>query len=261
MERSTITTRLLRRWINMSLRVLFTFITFCFTLAPAWAKEPVVVEVEEPFIELHTGPGRGYPIFYVVEQGGTIIVTRRRTDWFEVVTQRQKRGWVHRDQLELTLDLSGKAIRIDDTQFGSYSNRRWEFGVLDGDFGGADVISVFGAYSVTPNLSAELMIAQGVGTFSDSVFATANIVHQFFPDKRITPYMTLGGGMIRTSPNATLVQTEDRTDQIAHAGLGLRAYATRRLLFRTEYKSYVIFTSRDDNQEVEEWKLGFSFFF
>jgi hypothetical protein len=32
-------------------------------------------------------------------------------------------------------------------------------------------------------------------------------------------------------------------------------------LLRAEYKSYVVFTSRDENEEVEEWKVGFAFFF
>lgn len=225
------------------------------------ARSDVEVVVEEPFIELRTGPGRGYPVFYVVEAGESITVTRSRTGWYEVISPRGKKGWVHRDALELTLDPDGLAIRVEDSSFGSYSNRRFEMGVMDGVFGGADVISVYGAYSFTPNLSAELAVSQGIGTFADNVFATANVVHQFFPDKRITPYFTLGGGMLRTSPNATLVEVEDRTDEIALAGLGIRAYATRRMLVRLEYKTYVIFTSRDDNQEIEEWKAGISFFF
>jgi hypothetical protein len=57
------------------------------------------------------------------------------------------------------------------------------------------------------------------------------------------------------------VATIDRTDQVAHVGLGVRTYLTRRFVVRAEYKSYVVFTSRDDNEEIEEWKAGFSFFF
>jgi hypothetical protein len=41
----------------------------------------------------------------------------------------------------------------------------------------------------------------------------------------------------------------------------VRAWVTRQFLLRAEYKSYVVLTSRDDNEEVNEWKLGFSFFF
>ena len=38
----------------------------------AYGREPVRVEVSAPYIELHTGPGRGYPIFYVAERGEDI---------------------------------------------------------------------------------------------------------------------------------------------------------------------------------------------
>jgi hypothetical protein len=71
----------------------------------------------------------------------------------------------------------------------------------------------------------------------------------------------LGAGVIHTSPKSTIIQGPDRTDQIGHVGVGFRVYATRRFLLRAEYKSYVVFTSRDENEEVEEWKVGFAFFF
>ncbi|NNF17767.1 MAG: SH3 domain-containing protein [Gammaproteobacteria bacterium] len=222
---------------------------------------PVVVQIEDPFIEMRTGPGRGYPMFHVIESGETVTVIRRRTDWFEIQSHRGTKGWVERHQLEKTLDLEGRAIRAEYSHFDSYSQRRWEMGFMSGDFGGADLISVYAAYSLSPHLSVELNVGQGIGSFSDNFVASASLSHQFFPAQRLTPFFVLGTGVIRTSPNATLVETEDRTDQVAYAGGGLRVYAARRLLLRAEYKSYVAFTSRDDNQEVDEWRVGFSFFF
>ena len=43
------------------------------------ASGPVYLEVAEPYIEMHTGPGRGYPVFNVVEQGETIEI---RFSWW-----------------------------------------------------------------------------------------------------------------------------------------------------------------------------------
>lgn len=221
---------------------------------------PVPVIVDDPYIEMHTGPGRGYPVFHVVDKGESVDVLRQRTDWFQVRTRRDKKGWVHRDQLERTLGEDGEPTRIDEMDFGSFSDRRWEFGVGGGDFGGANVISVYGAFALSANLSAELTAGQGLGAFSDSAFANVNLTHYLFPDKRISPLFTLGTGVMRTTPNATLIATEDRTDQTAHVGFGARAYLARQFMFRIEYKSYVVFTSRDDNEEIDEWKAGFSFF-
>jgi hypothetical protein len=44
-------------------------------------------------------------------------------------------------------------------------------------------------------------------------------------------------------------------------GLGLRMYLTKRILVRAEYSSYLTFTSREVNEELDEWKAGFAFFF
>lgn len=220
----------------------------------------VPVTITDPYIEMHTGPGRGYPIFNVVDEGEVINVLRQRTDWFQVRTRKNAKGWVHRDQLERTLGADGTPTRLEDIDFGSFSNRRWEFGVMLGDFGGANVLSVYGAFALTAHLSTELAVSKGLGAFSDSEFVNANLVHQFFPEKRISPLFTLGTGVIRTRPSATLVETPDRTDQTAHVGVGVRGYVTRQFVVRVEYKSYVVFTSRDENEEIDEWKAGFSFF-
>jgi hypothetical protein len=104
-------------------------------------------------------------------------------------------------------------------------------------------------------------VSQVLGRFSDSTLVNLNVVHVMYPDWRASPFFTLGAGTIHTEPKATLVATTDRSDSLAHAGVGVRTYLTRRFVFRAEYKTYVVFTSRDDNEEIREWKAGFSFFF
>ena len=219
------------------------------------------VVIDDPFIELHTGPGRGYPIFFVAERGEQIELLKQRTEWFKVRVERGEEGWVHREQLLTTLNLDGEPFAVPGVGIGDYIERRWEVGALYGDFGGANVISTYGSFSLTPNLSGEVWVSQVLGRFSDSQMVNVNIVHLFYPDWRASPYFTLGAGAIHTEPKATLVATIDRTDSLAHAGVGVRTYLTRRFVFRAEYKTYVVFTSRDDNEEIREWKAGFSFFF
>jgi hypothetical protein len=86
-------------------------------------------------------------------------------------------------------------------------------------------------------------------------------VSQPFPEWRFSPFFTLGAGHIATKPRVTLVQAEDSSDATAHVGLGMRVYLSRRFILRAEYKSYVAFSSDDDNEEFEEWQAGFAFFF
>jgi hypothetical protein len=231
-------------------------------VAQAGAEEqPRQVIIDDPFIDIRTGPGRGYPVFHVAERGETVEVVRRRTDWFQIRVPRGEEGWAHYDQLLATLELDGDPFDAPGSSLEDFTNRRWEVGVQYGDFGGANVISTYGAFGLTQNLAFEFSLSQALGRFSDSKMINLNVVHVMFPDRRASPFFTLGGGSIETSPKATLVATVDRKDSMAHAGIGVRTYLTHRFVLRAEYKTYVIFTSRNDNEEIREWKAGFSFFF
>ncbi len=219
------------------------------------------VSVADPYLELHTGPGSGYPIFHVIDRGESVEIIMRRTDWFQVRGPDGKEGWVDRAQMERTLQPAGSFIEFAEADQQDFTEAKWEFGALAGDFGGANIISLYGGYSLNPNVAIEVWGSQILGNFSNGWMGSVNVVHETWPDWRISPFFTLGAGMVHTEPKSTIVQGEDRTDQIAHAGAGIRFYATRRFILRAEFKSYVVFTSRDDNEEVEEWKVGFAFFF
>ncbi len=240
--------------------LLGTYLLLAGSLANAADKYRQAV-IAEPYLELHTGPAAGYPVTTIVERGETIEILKRRTDWLKIRTADGRTGWAWRDAMENAMTPDGDAFALDDDSREDFVRRRFEMGMMSGDFGGANLIGVYGAVSWSDNLSTEIWVSQGLGRFSNSVLAGVNVVHEFFPGWRISPQFSLGTGMIRTSPNATLVETEDRTDQIAHAGLGVRAYLTRQFVLRAEYKTHVVFTSRDDNEEIDEWKAGFAFFF
>ena len=80
------------------------------------------VVVEDPYIELHSGPGRGYPIFYVAERGEEIEIVRRRTDWFQVIVPRGEEGWVHLEQLQRTLNVDGSEFDIPGFGIGDFAH-------------------------------------------------------------------------------------------------------------------------------------------
>jgi Bacterial SH3 domain len=229
---------------------------------PARAEETYrEVVVADPYLELHTGPGRGYPVFHVVERGASVEILKRRTDWFKVRTEDRREGWVARDQMLKTLQPTGELTRFSDGSLEQFAGHHWEVGVLAGDFDGASVISVYGAWLFNESLSFEVGAEHVLGEFSNSYLGTAGITHIFVPEWRVSPLVTLGTGIINTEPQSTLGQPDDRTDQVAYAGAGARLYVTRRFMARLEYRSYILFTSRDDNEEIDEWKAGFAFFF
>jgi len=225
------------------------------------AKEHRRVAVADPYLEMHTGPGRGYPIFHVVDRGESVEIIKQRTDWFLVRDADGDEGWVDQDQMELTLNPDGSEVDFERAGLEDFTNSRWEMGALAGDFGGANIVSLYGGYSLNPNVSVEVWGSQILGNFSNGWTASVNVVHETWPDWRVSPFFTLGAGMIWTEPKSTIIQGEDRNDQIGHAGAGFRVYIARRFLLRAEYRTHVVFTSRNDNEEVEEWKVGFAFFF
>ena len=225
----------------------------------AYAKHQLrEVIIAEPFLELHTGPGRGYPVFQVVDRGAKVKIETQRTDWYRVLAPNGVEGWAAREQMVQTLELSGEPANLPSGSLEDLAKRRWEGGVMAGDFSGASLISIFAGHRFSDHLSVELTLGHALGQVSDHQYATIGLVHTFAPEWRLSPYFALGAGQIRST---TLRQIDEGTNQIAYAGLGLRYYLTRRFIARAEYHSDVIFTSRDDNEEIQEWKVGFAFFF
>lgn len=219
------------------------------------------VRVADPYIELHTGPGAGYPIFHVVDRGEFVEVIKRKTDWFKVRSAKGETGWVAREQMERTLTTEGEATHFAEAALGDFSKRRWEVGLLGGDFNAAPVMTFYGGYAFNANLAAELSLGQALGEFASSTLISLDLVSQPFPAWRASPFFAVGVGQIATKPRVTLVRAEDSSDATAHVGLGVRVYLSRRFILRAEYKSYVAFSSDDDNEEFEEWQAGFAFFF
>ncbi|GAA5217510.1 SH3 domain-containing protein [Corallincola platygyrae] len=220
----------------------------------------LALEIAEPYIELRTGPGRGFPIFHVVERGRQVVVLKRRTDWVKVKTPRQKEGWVHADDIEKTLE-QGQRVVFNRGSFDNFQQRRWEGGFSGGDLEGANLLSAYIGYAFTENLSIEFTANQALGDVSDSTLLDIGLVHQAFPDWRVSPFFGVGAGLISTDPHSSLVETEDRDDETLHAAVGARIYLARRFMLRAEYRHYMVLTDRDENEELEAWKLGVSVYF
>lgn len=231
------------------------------------------VVVSDPYIEIRTGPGRGYPIFSVAGQGEIVTLLKRKTNWIKVrsgpsrggsrdrLEHRVQEGWVHINDMNHTLDLDGAEIEFDSLEMSDFSNRRWEVGFNGGDFGGANSLTGYVGYAFTPNITVQIEATQILGEFSDGVISSANILMYPFPQWRISPYFTIGTGIIQTKPHTTVVLAEDRQDEIVHAGAGANIYLSDRFMLRMEYKRHTVLTSRDDNEEIDQWKAGFSVFF
>jgi hypothetical protein len=115
------------------------------------------VFVRAPYLELHTGPGRGYPVFNVVDRDLSVDVLKRYTDWFKVRTTSGVEGWVSAHDMEQTALADGTPFHYDVGDLNAFTSHRFEAGAFFyGDYGGASALSVYGAVFANPNLAAEL---------------------------------------------------------------------------------------------------------
>nr|WP_269783235.1 SH3 domain-containing protein [Marinibactrum halimedae] len=220
-----------------------------------------MVVIEAQYVDVYTGPGRGYPIHHVLEKGETVELLKQRTSWIKVLTRKGKTGWVKVTDINQSVGANGELVNFTTPSMDQFLSRKYELGFAGGDFEGSESISLYAGWRFSRNLSTELHATQIVGQFSDSQMLTANIVLQPFPERRLSPFVTLGSGVIRISPDATLVDTEDRDNNVMQVGIGVYGYITRRFVARFQYNNNTLLTDRDENEEINEWKIGLTAFF
>ena len=224
----------------------------------------VPLTIADPYIEMHTGPGSGYPIFHVVDRGEKIVILKRKTNWYKIRAENDKEGWATRRQMQQTLLPDGEQLQFIKLDKDAFTARRWEMGVTGGELANAPITSLYGGYNFTRNFSTEFTLAQSVGNVSSSMQYKLNLLMQPFPDWNYAPFFSLGLGTIDVNPNATLIEPKNQSNEFSQLGFGIRKYLSRRFMFRFEVNEYVIFSAsndKDENEEISEWKLGFAIFF
>jgi len=219
------------------------------------------VKVDEAFVEWRSGPAEGFPVFHVSEKGEWLSLLIRKTDWMKVRDGKGREGWIRVSDLLKTYDSSGSLVSIVEPQFDDFSTRRWEAGLMHGEFDGAAVNAGYAGYWMTEHLSLELWGSQVLGDSSEILIANINLLHQPFPSWRFSPFFTIGAGQLFIDPKATLAEAENRSEDTIHAGFGARYYIDNRYFIRMEVKDYKVFTNRETNEEATEWKIGLSVFF
>ncbi len=226
-----------------------------------WAANIQRVQVDDAYIELHTGAGRGFPIYHVVERHHWIDIIKRKSDWIKVLSDDGYTGWVFIDQMQLTLIAPGERAKIDAPDVQQFQQRKYDISIMAGDFAGAAALSVVLGTNFTENLSGEFGYTTASGNYTNSLLWYANMLTTPFPDWWISPFFSVGFGHMKNSPRQSFVFADETSDLFANAGLGVRLYLTRRVYLRWDVRDYVVFINDNNSGKFREWKLGFSFFF
>lgn len=230
-------------------------------LAAAPARAAERVQVADPYLELRTGPGRGYPIFHVAAREEWVEILLRHTDWFKVRTANGREGWVHRTQLETTLTEAGSRKTFRDVLLDDYLQRRLELGAAYGRFKAEPMLKIWTAYRFSDALTVEGTIGQVQGVFSGTDFWHLSLNAEPWSDRRLSPFFGIGVGRFKNIPNASLVGALPTNANLSHASLGLRYHLTERFVARADYSFYTAFVADTRSIEYRAVTAGLSFFF
>ncbi len=251
-------------------RALVTFITACLAILmfgllgspPAQAAdEPERLRVADPYLELHTGPGRGFPVFFVVARDEWVQVELRSTDWFKVRTDGGKEGWVHRSQLANTFTAAGVQKTFRDIALDDYLARRLQMGAAWGKFKKEPMLKLWASYRLSETLHVEGTIGQVQGTFSGTDIWHVNLLAEPLSDVRLSPFFAIGVGKFKNLPNPTLVGALPTNANLSNASVGVRYHLTDRFIARADYSLYTAFVGDTRTGEYRAWTLGLAFFF
>lgn len=248
-------------WLTLAAFILLSLSLICSPSVFAIKKGVIKVLVTNTFIDMHTGPGRGYPKFHVIEKDEEITLLFSKTDWIKAETKKGIKGWIHKRDMVNTVGVNNEIVDLGIPERGDFTNRRWEIGATFGEFENIESIGINTAYRLTENISLELRASQATGRFSNSKLYSWGIVHQPFPKWRLSPFITLANGQIEVSPNNNLSQIQDRKDNFFLVGTGASFYLSHRFFIRFEYNDYTSLPERNENENNNEWKLGISAFF
>lgn len=219
------------------------------------------LQVTDPYIELRTGPGRGYPVFFVAARNEWIAIELRHTDWYKVRTDGGKVGWVNRQQLQTTLTAAGERKSFRDILLDDYLSRRVQLGAAWGRFKSEPMLKLWTSYRLSETLSVEGTLGQVQGVFSGTDFWHIDLLAEPWSDRRFSPFVGIGMGKFKNFPNLSLVGAATTDAKLANATLGVRYHLSDRFVLRADYALYTAFLSDARTTEYRAFSAGLSFFF
>lgn len=228
-------------------------------------KQGVVLEVIDAYAEVHSGPGRGYPIFYVIEQGEKIEVLTRRPDWYEIRAQNGKVGWTTTESISRTIQATGEPADLPSVGYGDYIKNSWVTGFSAGQFAegeleGFEIFSVNAGYRFLSWLGADVELGRVFGAEASGDYLGANLYLEPAAHWKLSPFVSLGVGEITIDSQPKQISFTQESSDFDSYGLGASFYLGRNFVVKGEYRWYSVSTE-EETEKLEAWKLGFNTFF
>lgn len=254
-------------WLACFVAALALLLTLAHSTARAEeADDPVVyARVIVDATALRTGPGAGFRIVRIAEQGETFEVRERATRgyWFRVQLSDGSLAWI-----------DGNAVYNHEVGPRSRGSRfmaflfapppllsaHGELAVQLGVLSGNGFMALRPTWLLAPTFGFEANLAASVGSAGRLFMGGIGPVFNIFPSWPIVPFFAGGGGFAKASPNADDFVLGSGVSSMIYAGGGLRMGFRYRLIVRVEARSYAFFEA-DRLVAQEEVSGGLSTFF
>ena len=246
--------------------LLFLLVGLSSGLNKVWAEDGgLLLEVIDPYLELHTGPGRGYPIFYVIEEGERVEVITRQPGWYEVRSRNNQLGWVPEKQIARTMQASGEPADLPTVSYGDYLTKGWLVGFSSGAFSkgelkNADNLKVTVGYRPLSWLVLEAESGKFYAPETRGSYLGLNIVVEPVSRWKLSPAIFYGGGTMDIEAQPELVPLGFSSSDMENYGLRVNYYVGRNFLVNIEHRWFDV-SIDDNNVELEGWFIGFNTFF
>jgi len=137
------------------------------------------------------GPGRGFPVVYVVGRDDEVTVLYSRTDWYKIRAAGGQEGWVRRSDLARTVLASGEPAPIP--PYPDFATHRWEMGAGYGVYNRQNLVTAYGDFGITNSIDLEFVVQQALGTLDNRYVASIGLRHTFVPEwKWFSPTAGIG---------------------------------------------------------------------
>ncbi len=222
----------------------------------------VSLTVIDTYLELHTGPGRGYPIFHVIEKGQPVTVLKRRSNWYYVSDRRQRKGWVKQKGLARTIAPTGLPAALPDVQHGDFLAQRARVGFALGQQENADTATLMAGFRLMSFAGIEAEYGQIFDDQYDGISYGLNIIVEPIQSWAFSPFISKGLGKQdwKQKSKGEVGQNNNVHTEYEFTGVGINYYIGLNFVVRGEYRK-VYFSGDNGSVSNTAWRLGFSSFF
>lgn len=217
---------------------------------------PTMVTVEQAYVDVHTGPGIGFPVFTVIERGHRFNVLAEQGPWFKVQSDRQEVGWVAGEAIAVDAVNHSPRVSFAAAEHAYNSARNYMVGVDGGMLWRDYVYRLSGSYHMLKGLHMDMMYAQSAGLYMMSNYYSVGLQWYLWSEQRFSPSLFVAGGELQGNPRATLYPALKTQAGFVSGGLSVRMRMTDRFFIRTGVGIVSIQQSKVSQPNFWEWQIG-----